>query len=266
MTGTWWWWWWWWCEELTSYAQSLFTFKILFITPVLHSVAMFLTVHYKQYFIENLVCKLINCWRTKCTTPNSSGLSVIAIQSKTQENFRTAATLLYRMPSTVNTSLTKFYTFLNIYYHTSLRYPKANSHIVAFAWEFRVFHDFYWLEEVIKSWLLSALRLWKFHIKVSEISSKVSKVAEWWSSREPRGRRRYKSDSLWAGRSECSNPSGRRDFLSSIPALRFIQSLLQWEPWLSHGSAAAVVWRLTTQSVLVPRLRVGTLLWLRSTL
>jgi len=129
---------------------------------------------------------------------------------------------------------------------------------VAFAWEFRVFHGFYWLQEIIKSWLLSSLRLRKFHIKVSEISSKVSKVAAVWSSRAPRWRRRYKSDSLRDRRCECSNPSGRREFLSFIPALGFIQSPLQWEPWPSHGSAAALVWRLTTQTALVPRLRMRT--------
>lgn len=94
------------CEALTSYAQSLFTFQTLFTTPVLHSVAMFLTVHCKQYFIENTVSSS-NYWRTKCIIPNSSSLSVNATQPKTQENIRIAATLLYRTHSTVNTLLTK---------------------------------------------------------------------------------------------------------------------------------------------------------------
>ena len=127
---------------------------------------------------------------------------------------------------------------------------------MAFAWEFRVFQDFYWLQEIIKSWLLSALRLHNFCIKVSEISPKVSKVTAWWSGRATS--RRSKSNSLRAWLSECSNPSGERDFLSSILALGFIQSLLQWEPRISHGSAAAVVWRLTTQPTLVQRLRIRT--------
>jgi hypothetical protein len=95
------------CEEHTSYAQSLFTLKILLITPALHRVAMFLTVHCKQNFIEKLVRKFTIYWRTKCTTPNASSLLATAIQPKTKENFRTIATLLYRIHSTANTSLTK---------------------------------------------------------------------------------------------------------------------------------------------------------------
>lgn len=63
---------------------------------------MFLPVRCKQYFIQNLVLKFNNYLRTKCTTPNSSGLLVIAIQPKTKENFRTAAILLHRIHSTVN--------------------------------------------------------------------------------------------------------------------------------------------------------------------
>lgn len=94
------------CEELISYEKSLFALKLLVITPASHSVAIFLTVHSKQNFIENLVRKFINYLRTKCNTPNSNGLLVIAIQPKTKENVHAAATMLYRIHSTVNTSLT----------------------------------------------------------------------------------------------------------------------------------------------------------------
>lgn len=123
-----------------------------------------------------------------------------------------------------------------------------------FAWEFRVFHDFYWLQEIIRSRLLSALRLRNFHIKVSGISPRVSKVTAWCLV----GRR---VDGIKAGLGGPSvrNPVGKEIF---FPAYRHWDSPnLPYggnQPWLSHGSAAAVVWRLTTQPTLVQRLRIGT--------